>query len=92
MTDLRRLLGGEDGLMGKQSSAALEQLVMLRDRLGWSLSFRVLEKLFVTLSGPNKLDFGRWMMVKTDKQKYCGFHPSFSSFFLPTSLPVALQF
>lgn len=67
MTDVRRLLGEEDGLLGEQTSAALEQLVVLRRRLGWSLSFRVLEKLFVTLSGPNKLDFGRRRMVKTDK-------------------------
>lgn len=47
---------------GRADSAALEQLVVLRGRLGWSLSFRVLEKLFVTVSGPNKLDSGRRMM------------------------------
>lgn len=53
--------------LGEQTSAALGQLLVLRDRLGWKLSFKVLEKLLVTLSGPNKLDFGRRMMVKTEK-------------------------
>lgn len=64
--------------LGGRTSAALEQLLVLRGRLGWSLSFKVLEKLFVTLS---KLDFGWRMMIKTDKWRCCGFHPSFSRFF-----------
>lgn len=75
-----RLSGGEEKLPWERGWAALEQLVVLRCRHGWrSVSFKALKKLFVTLSGPNKLGLGRGMMVKTDKEKRCAAHPSFSS-------------
>lgn len=78
-----RLSGGEERLPWEGGSTALQQLVVLRCRLGWRrVSFKVLKKLFVTVAGPDKLGLGRGVVVKTAEQKHCEAHPSFSGSYL----------